>query len=521
MKFFKYRIDSFWWIVIIAAVVKLVIHMAVAGNYELHRDALLYLAQSDHLDWGYWSVPPFTAFLTRIFRTLFGDSLYAIRLLPALTGVVSIFIIGDGVRLLGGRKPALILALMSFLFSVAYLRSNSLLQPVSNDELFWLLAFYVLLRLFKTQDTRYWLLLAAVFGLGFLNKYLIAFLALSLVIAILLSGSRKLLWSPHVIYALLIGLILIAPNIIWQYRHNWVVLYHMELLRKYQLVKVSASGFLAGILLMNVSSLGVWIAGLAALVFGKDFKNYRVIGLTVLIVILLIAILQGKPYYTLGVFTVLFVFGGCAIEKSFMRNRKWAFYPNLILIPLILLPALPLGLPVLKFDRLNSYCDGMKKIGLVEPLKWEDRVVHDVPQDFADMTGWKELAGIVIRTYKSLDPEQQGKTAIYAENYGKAGAIHFYGMKEGLPEPICFEESFLFWSPDTLRNIDFLIYVNDDTSAVVKLFRKVIKTGEVNDPYFREGHQPVWLCSEPIDKFGQFYIDVVRPIKKRFIRNYP
>jgi hypothetical protein len=517
----KFNIFSYWAIVILFAVIKLVIHMLVAGNYELHRDALLYIAQSDHLDWGYWSVPPMTAFLTRIFREIFGNSFYAIRLLPALIGVVTIFIIGDAVRILGGKKPAFIMAVFAFLFSVAYLRSNCLLQPVSIDQLFWFLAFYVTLKLISTQNTKYWILLAVILGLGFLNKYLIVFLALGLFVSILLTSQRKLLWSRDVIYAVIAGLLVVSPNLWWQYKHHWVVLYHMELLRKYQLVNVSFSGFFIGVILMNISSIAVWISGWLYLLFGKDFKSYRSVGFSIIAVIFLIAWLQGKPYYTLGLYTILFVFGGVAYEKYIWNKRKWIYFPVLFLIPFILLPALPLALPVLKFDRLKIYCDGMKKAGLDAPLRWEDARAHDIPQDYADMTGWKELSDIVAKTYFSLTGDQRKNAIIYAENYGQAGAIHYYGSKKRLPEPVSFHESFIFWAPDSLKGAEYLIYVNDDTTDIVKYFKSIVKTGEVQDPYFREGRLPVWLCSDPFDPELKFYTKIARPLKQRFIRGYP
>ncbi len=494
--------------------------MLVAANYILHRDAYLYIAQSDHLAWGFWSVPPLTAFLIKAFRTLFGNSVYALRLLPALTGVVSIFIIGDTVKLLGGKKPALIIALAAFFFSMAYLRSNALVQPVSNDEMFWLLIFYFTVKLIKTGNTRFWIVLGLVFGLVFLNKYLIVFLAVSLFLSFLLTENRRLLWSGNLVYGLGIGLIVVLPNIIWQYQHNWVVLYHMKLLREYQLVNVSFFGFLIGIVIMNFGGIFVWLSGLSLILFGKEFKPYRTIGLMIVLVILLIAILQGKPYYTLGVYSILFAFGGIVFEKYLWNRNRSLYYANLVFVSVTLLIALPFALPVLKFKQLKEYCDQCRKIGFDAPLWWEDGKAHAIPQDYADMTGWNELADIVVRGYDGLDLNRKKHTVIYAENYGEAGAIHFYGRKKGIPEPICFNGSFLFWAPDSLHDISTMIYVNDDTSQIKTLFKNVKLVDRVKDPYFREGDLPVWLCSDPSDTTGRFYAEKVNTLKKLFIRNH-
>ena len=143
-----------WVIVFLFVFLKLLFHFFTNTNYELHRDAFLYIAQSDHLAWGYVSVPPLTACLIKIFRFFFGESVFALRFLPALFGGLSVIYISLIVREFGGRAWALIIANTSFLFSIAYLRTNTLLQPVALDQFFWLAGFYYILGLSKSQDTR-------------------------------------------------------------------------------------------------------------------------------------------------------------------------------------------------------------------------------------------------------------------------------------------------------------------------------------------------------------------------------
>lgn len=511
---------SYWHLVLLFTAAKLLIHLFTAENYELHRDALLYIAQGEHPDFGYWSTPPLTALLGRLFRMVFGESTLAVRLLPALAGAASMMIVGDAVRRLGGKKPAGFMAMSAYLLSVAYLRTNSLFQPVALDQMFWLLSLYLYLRLLLSRDPRWWLPLAAALGAGFLTKYSIVLLGAGLFLATLAGPQRRLLFSREALYALLIGLLLISPNIWWQYRHNWVVFHHMELLRRYHLVHVSIGGFFLGILLMNFNTTIIWSAGLIAAVARQDFRPVRPLVTAVIIVLVLMAYLQAKAYYTLGLFTILFALGGVILERWFWQSRKTVFFALWLLMPLILYPLLPLALPVYRFDRLKSYCDKLIKAGMDAPMRWEDGKVYPIPQDYADMTGWKELTDIVVRTWREMPPEKQNRTAIYAENYGQAGAIAFYGKNNGLPEPICFNESFLFWAPDHLDGVEHLIYINNDTTDISNLFDEVVLSGRVTDPWFRERDLPVWLCSGPIDSEQNFYREKVASLKRRFIRNY-
>ncbi len=215
-------------------------------TYGLQRDAYLYLAQSNHLDWGYFSTPPLLAFVTSIHTFIWGDSLLAVRLLPALIGAVSIFIVGWLIRQLkGGTLAQLIgahcLPALPCLSATGRAASTGHLQP-----LFWLLAAVVIFQLVRKQDPRLLLWMIPVLGLGWLNKYSILFYGSALLAAMILSRHRKLLWSRYLPLTLAGGLLLILPNLVWQYQHNWPVISHMHELQETQLGNVTAKGFPAG-----------------------------------------------------------------------------------------------------------------------------------------------------------------------------------------------------------------------------------------------------------------------------------
>src|SRR5208283_4991892 len=79
------------------------LQIATNGRYGYFRDELYYLALSHHLDWGYVDLAPLAPLLMYIGRTLFGESLHAIRLLPALALGAEILITGAIARELGGK----------------------------------------------------------------------------------------------------------------------------------------------------------------------------------------------------------------------------------------------------------------------------------------------------------------------------------------------------------------------------------------------------------------------------------
>lgn len=511
------KLSNEWILIISLALIKLIIHFLTNTNYELHRDAYLYLAQGDHLDWSFLSVPPTTAILGNIARFLFGDSVFAIRLFPAIAGAVSVIIIGLIIRNLGGKIWAILLGCSAFILSLAFLRSNTLLQPVSFDEFYWLLSTYFIAKLLQTQNPKFWIHLGITWGFAFLAKYNIAFLIVAFGVSLFLTRDRKLYVSKYFLYGSILGFLFILPNLLWQFNHNFPVVYHMTSLRATQLVNVRILDFLTAQLLMNLSNLVVWIFGLIFVLFLKDGARYRVIGYTYLTVIVVFIILKGKGYYALGIYPILFAYGGFAIEKHV--SGRISFVRPIIfgLMVVITVPMLPYSLPVLPLDKMVVFCEKSKQFGGEGALRWENGRIYPLPQDYADMTGWKELGDIVHKTYDSLSDSEKAHCVIYAENYGQAGAIKYYTQKYGLPEPVCFSESFLFWAPDS-ADFNSLIYVNDDTCDVSYYFTAVRLMGRITDPHARESGVPVWLCKIPRNGFKEFYAEKVKGIKDQFRR---
>ncbi|MFQ5629121.1 MAG: glycosyltransferase family 39 protein, partial [bacterium] len=381
----KIRLSPEWQVILVLAFAKLAVHFFTNTNYGLHRDAFLYLALGDHLDFGYVAVPPLIAMIAKLTLMIFGDSVFAVRLFPALIGAASVVVIGMIVRMLGGKMWAILLACTAFIVSPAFLRSNTLFQPVSFNQFFWLLAMYFAIKLVHTKNPKFWLHLGIVCGLAFLNKYSIAFLVLALLIALLLTPDRKLLQSKYFLYALLTGFIIILPNLIWQYNHNWPVVTHMLTLQRTQLVNVNIADFLVAQMLMNLPGLFVWMFGLAYLLFFEQGKKFRFLAYTFVVLLLILLLLRGKPYYTLGIYTSLFAVGGYAIERYF--SKKWQLVKPVFLAFMIaiVLPVLPYSLPLLRHEKMIVYAEQSKDFGFEGALRWEDGRIHALPQDYADM----------------------------------------------------------------------------------------------------------------------------------------
>jgi 4-amino-4-deoxy-L-arabinose transferase-like glycosyltransferase len=98
-----------WWVWSIVGLT-LALNVAFHGRHGYFRDELYYIACSDHLAWGSVDQPPLCALILAVTRWLLGDSLYAIRFVPALAGAGVVVLAGSTARLLGGKKFAQLLA---------------------------------------------------------------------------------------------------------------------------------------------------------------------------------------------------------------------------------------------------------------------------------------------------------------------------------------------------------------------------------------------------------------------------
>jgi 4-amino-4-deoxy-L-arabinose transferase-like glycosyltransferase len=480
-----------WYIILFFAAVKILVPFTgIDAAYELHRDEYLYLAGSMHPGWGYLEAPPLLSWLGRISLWM-GGSMDTVRFWGAFFGALHMILVGKTVLALGGRAYAVFLACLAFLCG-ASLRMHILFQPNMLDIFAWTLACYLLIRLIQSKNPRYLYLLSLSFVFGWYGKYSIVFMIAPMALAFLLDAQlRAWFTSRHLYIAAAIFLALIAPNLYWQVSHGFPVMTHMRLLNEQLLVHLSRRQFLVEQLLFNLPALVVWISGLAWLLIRPAAGPYRPILLTYLGMIGLLLAANGKGYYSMGIYPVLMAFGGVAIEKWTSARRPMhrvmrAGVPTLTV--LLTIPFLPVMLPLAKPATLAEFyrSTGMGKTGV---LTWERGDTHEIPQDFADMLGWKELARKTAQAYQRLPDSVRLKTLIFGDQYGFAGPLNFYRKEFNLPETFSDDASFLFWLPQDFSYRHILLIDHrprDPQDAVFSRFADYVVLDSMTHPYARE-----------------------------------
>lgn len=481
-------------ILLFLALVKLLLHLAVNAftAYGYFRDEFYYFACSEHLEMGYVDHPPFSIYLLAVSRMIFGDSLVGLRLLPALAGAATVYLAGVLAREMGGGRFAQITAALAALSSPVFLGMNSIYSMNSFDILFWALSAYVVLQILKTGSPRSWLTLGVVLGLGLLNKIGILWLGVGLVAGLLLTPQRQSLKTRWPWLAVGIAMLLFLPFLIWNALNDMA---HLEFIRNATGEKYSSltpARFLAEqFLINNPLSVPLWLAGLWFL-FGKRGKQFRILGwIYVGALVILLANIHSKGEYLAPAYTVLFAAGAVAIEQV-IAERRWAWtkplVPGLILLSGMVLA--PFALPVLPVGMYTKYA---KALGM-QPSTAENKVLAELPQFYADMFGWEDLAATVVSVYRNLPPEDQAKSLIYAQNYGEAGAISFFGKQFDLPRVVSGHNSYYLWGPGS-QEPEVVIIVGGRMDDHLRVFEVVelaaVSTCEYCMPY--ENHLPIFV----------------------------
>ena len=128
----------------------------------------------------------------------------------------------------------------------------------------------------------------------------------------------------------------------------------------------------------------------------------------------------------------------------------------------IFIPVMELVVPILNPRQVVEKEAKFKSIGL---LRWEDGKDHALPQDFADMLGWKEMTEKTIKAYEQIPAAERSNTMILCDNYGEAGAINFYNNGK-LPPALSFGADYLTWFPEMEYQTHFFVLpVVDPTFA--------------------------------------------------------
>ncbi len=484
------------WIAWVLGGVALLVEMLTNGRYGYFRDELYYLAASDHLAFGYVDFAPLIAWLAHASRFVFGDSLHAIRLLPALAFAAEVVLTGFITRELGGRRWAVLLACVSVLAAPVILANGGRLSMNPLEPLFWMGCVYFLLLAMNRQQPKRLLWCGVLLGFGLENKHSTIFFLGALVAGLLATSERRLFSSKWFWIAAAIAFLVAVPNVAWEYMHHFPTLVDLRNVRAiHKNVELPPLPFLLEqVMMLGPTSVFVWTAGLCFLLFRREGKRYRALGVTYLVFLAVMMFLKGKDYYLAPIYPLLFAAGGVFWEKlaEARPGLRWLRVARPAIVFAAGVVAAPIVLPILPPAKIVPYMEALH----IKVPRTETHMSGPLPQYFADEFGWPEMVEAVAGVYNSLPPDERAKTAILAGNYGGAGAIDFFGPRYGLPKSISAHQSYYDWGPRqyTGESIIMLEWKLEDAQK----WCRSVDQGPRIDPYYGMDleHYTILICHD-------------------------
>jgi hypothetical protein len=476
---------------VVLGALTLLIHLLANGGYGVFRDELYFIVCGRHPDWGYVDQPPLVPLIAAGSWALAGGSVTLFRLSAALVMALTVGATAEFTRTLGGGRFAQSLAGLCTLAAPVFLANGvfvgtDLLQPLT-----WLGAAWCLVKLAQSHDERWWIAFALVIAFSLWSKYAIVFFVGALAAGVLFTPLRRSLLKPWVYGAAALAAVLILPNVLWQAAHHWPFfeLGSAGVHGKNRVLSVGAF-FGQQFLIVGPTLALVWIAGLFKFAYKPSDPAWRVFPIAYALLAAFFILEHGKANYLMPLYPVLF--GGGALFWEALLKPLWARAVALALVASMGVMLAPLALPVLPEETYIAYAGALgisPKATAGENLK-----LARLPQHFADMHGWPEMAAKVAAIYHALPAADRQRAVFFGTNYGEAAAIDVYGRALGLPPAISGHNQYWVWGP---RGADgsVIIEIGGRRDDHLKDFRSVELGATLDDPYAMpyETNQPVWI----------------------------
>jgi len=486
----------------LVAALFLVLHLLPRPGYGFHRDELLYLAMGDHLDLLRMQFPPLIAVLGRLAKALPLDPLAAIHLLAALAGTA---VLGVGVaitRRLGGGRQAQVLAALALAVGPFSLRTGALFQPVVFEVLWWSLAALAFVTLLDGGDRRWWIMFGIAAGLGGLTKFSAAIFGGAMALAVIASPLRRDFRTRWPWIAVLVGGLIASPSVLGQIHWDWPFFVQQQVLRETQLDRVTPVSFLSGQLFLVGAAAPLLLAGAIALFASASLRRFRAVGVVAAAAMALLLLLHGKEYY-FGPMHPPLLAAGSVVAGSWLARRRWAWWGALAWGAVGGALLLPMGIPLIPPAAMARYSEAL---GMTRAVTTNRGTTLPLPQDYADMLGWREQVAEVARVYEALPASERAGAVILGGNYGRAGALAVYHREFGLPYPVSRHGDFWAWGPGA-GDPNVVIIVGGTLQELQPIFEEVVEAGRVSTPLGVEEEQdvPIHVCRGPREPIRQLW----------------
>jgi len=511
------QIKTEYIVIAIFVMIKLLILFIADMHIGFDGDEVMHIESGNHLDWGYMTFQPVIGLISWTQNLLHSNSIFVQHLFVHLSAALIIVLCGLTIIKLGGSWKAVVLSLTCILVAPGYMITNNSFMPLVFDQLFWIICFYILVYFSILPENKFIYYLAISLSFGFLTKVSILLLIAGLSIAIILV-QINILRKKHFYLAFALFLIIISPNVYWQYIHGFPSIGHISALYKTVLNEIDLWGnFKMFLLSLNPLTIIVWFPGIFILPFLKQYKQLRVATFTMLFSFLILVISKGQFYYFYPIMLFAFCTGSVFIEQRFSIKNGFliSYYIFLVVSGLVIIPGGTTLLPLDKYIEYNRFDskEGIMKSSLFFTKQAmldyrENNIEARIPipyEAYYTTNDWNNLAGAISITYNKLSEQDRLDCQIWGRYYTQAGAVNLLNEKFSFPKAFSFNGCYYSWVSNFPKGITILAVTNSQIKSVninqMSYFAPYFDSIELKEsvfcPYARENfsaYYQVYLC---------------------------
>lgn len=475
-----------WRPVLVIAAAVMLVHLVVATRYGWHRDEFYYVASGRHLAWGYPDQPPLTPLLARVAASLPGGVL-PLRIVAIAAQAATLVLAALTARELGGGRRAQALTAACVAGAGVFVGASLLLGTTVIDQLLWTLVIWATLRAIRIDSVSAWMTVGVAAGLGLENKSTVAVLVGAIFVGLVIAR-RPALDGPGPWLAAVVAAVLWVPNLWWDAQHGWI---NVDMAR---VIANDQGGFVGSvaqlpILLVVLPTpflVFMWIRGVRWGARHPNGCDHRWLVVAAGVVVASVTVAGGKPYYAAPMLVPLFAMGAVATETrtpAGSRLSRWV----LAAVALSIIGATVIGLP-LATPSLSTALRPANK----EPM---------------ETYGWPGLAHQVDAALTKAP----GATAVYASNYGEAGALTRYGSGLGLSIPVVSgQNAYRYWGHPSGTPSNVLAVGEFDRTFLLRSWASVERVTTVTLPHGledeeTENHAAIYRCTQPKGTWDQLW----------------
>ncbi|ETK32122.1 glycosyltransferase family 39 protein [Microbispora sp. ATCC PTA-5024] len=455
---------------LIAAAATTAVLLAVSPWYGYHRDELYFRMLGERPRLGYFDTPPLTPMIARVSTAVFGDTVVALRVVPALCAGAVVLLVALVARELGGERTAQALAAAGTATSVLPLVGGHSLLTLTPDLVLWMAVALLVIRVLLHGDGRLWIWIGVLAGIATYNRDLIAMLLAAIGVGILATGPREVLRDRRLWIGAALALVIASPNLVYQATHAWPQLQMAEALKIDEGADNRLTFLPLQVLLLGPPQAVVCVAGWRRL--WRD-RRLRALAVAYPVACALTLYSGGRPDYV-GAFLLYLFAAGCVSAAA------WRWRPVLVAaLALNAVVAVVLALPVVPAGSLRG-----------TPVA----AVNEVARE---SVGMRSLAEQVAQVYRALPDKDRAGAVLLAENYGEAGALDRWSGELGLPSRVYSGHNELWWwgpPPEGTRVVVSVGFPPDQLSTV---FTRCSLAARVDGMPGEEQDAPITVCHDP------------------------